>query len=648
MGVPSFIILVEKNPSFWRVCHFHDMELVIDGNCLFNFLYKYLNIDAIGNYSEYSVKLEMFFMWLINRRITPYVIFDGAYDIDDKKIETVKCRAQQRINNPEEQTPILAKTTFTNILNKLKISFLKCDFEADRDIQRLANELKCPVLSRDSDFFIFDVHYGYIPFDSLPLNSIFKGIDNQEFKIKAYVIENLWKKFPFLRCNMALLATALGNDYLNKNSNVLQNAYRSDNFRLPRCKTEVSDLFEIPIRKGEPFFITIRKVLYWMCRYKDAERGKRQLLYFCYKDSREEDMVNRSIKVFTEPDNYMGYNLRVILKGGQSGSLDGSIIPIQVPTWIIDSHRRGGIPDFILNTLIHERNILLCQVEGSHAISSHECSLSIREVLYALLLGPKEAVTEHDRYKMSVCEFQREGGTRVTCELSDIPYMYRELKMQLLVEALECPIPSVLICESLGQTRIFLMITTYWVKMAKPTIDINFLKSVLINYLLFSTTKHTEFCELKKDIREDDILYKRNPLADGTKGFEDQGVEILYSKYLHVDVRLKDLYSAVTGFAARYIKTNRDNKSNIIRTFAQFQSCILYATYLNQLLNNPLENVNPAYVFNGKFLHDMYYTLKETKEDIIEHYLASEKYHLKCFKSMLQFVQKNVYVGNNE
>lgn len=220
MGVPSFIVLARKNPSFWEVCNFQDIKLVIDGNCLFHFLFKYLNIDTIGNFSEYAEKVEMFFRWLFYRKITPYVVFDGAYDIDDRKIETVKSRAQQRIKEPEKYTPILARITFTKILDKLRIQYITCDFDADRDIHKLANDLKCPVLSRDSDFFIFDLHHGYIPFDSLPFNSIFDGTDAHQFEIKVYVIENLWKKFPYLRRNMALLATVLGNDYLSQQSNV--------------------------------------------------------------------------------------------------------------------------------------------------------------------------------------------------------------------------------------------------------------------------------------------------------------------------------------------------------------------------------------------------------------------------------------------
>ncbi|XP_076112133.1 single-strand DNA endonuclease ASTE1-like [Mytilus galloprovincialis] len=649
MGVPSIIVLAKKNPSFWEVCDFRDIKLVIDGNCLYNLLYEYLNIDTIGNFSEYAEKVEMFFKWLFDRRITPYVVFDGAYDIDDKKIETLKSRSQQRAANPEDKTPILAKITFTKILEKLRIQYIKCDFEADRDIQMLANDLKCPVLSRDSDFFIFDVHFGYIPFDSLPLSAIFDGTDEHEIKI--YFIENLWKKFPYLRGNMALLATALGNDYLSKHSNVLQNAYHSDNFRLPKCKTEVSDLFEIPCEAGEPFFITIRKVLYWICRYNDADREKRQLLYFCKKDKREEEMLTRSLKVFTEPDDYTSYNLYDLLQERESVGLDRSAVPSHVPTWIIDSHRRGFIPDFFLNTLIHKRVFLLSQVEGTHDLSSHECSLSIRKVIYALLLGTDQSVTEHDRYRMSLCEFQRTGVICVTGLLRDpfIPNMPRELKIKILGAALCCQIPSESICGSLGQTRLFLMITTYWARVAEPTININFLKSVLISYLLFSTIKRNEFRDRKIDFRDDDCLNQRKSNIDGRKGANSsKGATTLNSNHSGSDVRLKDLYYAVTQFAGRDVKTKKDYIPNIIHTFAQFQSCILYITYLNQLLNSPLENVNPAFVFNGKFLHDMDYTLRKMKQDIIGHFLASEKNHFERFYNMLQFVQDNVYIQDSE
>ncbi|CAC5419095.1 unnamed protein product [Mytilus coruscus] len=189
------------------------------------------------------------------------------------------------------------------------------------------------------------------------------------------------------------------------------------------------------------------------------------------------------------------------------------MFPSHIPTWITGSHRRGAIPGFVLNTLIHKRIILLSQVEGTHEISSHECSLSIRKVIYALMLGTGQCVKEHNRQKTSLFEFQRSGVICITGVLGDlyIPNMSRELKIKILSD---------------------------------PPINANFLKSVLICYILFSA-QGNEFCGFRIDIRDDDIFYKRNSHTDGRKGANGKGLEILYSKHLHSDVRLTDLYSEV-------------------------------------------------------------------------------------------------------
>lgn len=44
----------------------------------------------------------------------------------------------------------------------MEIAMVVCEFDSDHEIANLANQLNCPVLSYDSDFYIFDVKY--IPF----------------------------------------------------------------------------------------------------------------------------------------------------------------------------------------------------------------------------------------------------------------------------------------------------------------------------------------------------------------------------------------------------------------------------------------------------------------------------------------------------
>ncbi|VDI20244.1 Hypothetical predicted protein [Mytilus galloprovincialis] len=606
MGIPSISSLVKKNPSFWTISDFQDIRLVIDGHCLVQFLYKYPKIDNIGNYNEYAIKVELFFNWLLKRRITPFVVLSGALDMDNKDIGIVLGKTKRRITEPEDFTPILVKLTFMNVLDKLRINYLKGDFDADRDVQKLANDLKCPVLSSNSDFFVFNVQFGYIPFDSLPLKSILTGVKKHSVEVKIYFYQNLLKKFPYLTHKMALFATALGNDIFPKNSNALQLAHHSENFRLPKHVILTFDVFETPCERNEPFYIVMREVLYWIKRCKDVESGKRQLQYFCKEDKKEEEKLIRSIEVYTETGNYTSYNLHDLIHRSNGKSFCRSQFPFGIRKWIIEHHRMGKIPNFIINTLIHRRNILMSQLEGTHDTSAHDCSLSIREVIYALLLGTETDITEYDRQKESLCKFSRKGVISTIGVLKDlhIPDMSSAVKIQILSSALCCSVPSDKTNGQLEQTRLFLMITAYWARVAEPSVNTNFIKTVLIGYILYSA-RHKEF-------------------QPGTK----------------IIGRLENLYSEVTKYADGRIKSYRYFIQNIVYTFAQFQSCILYTTHLNRLLQCPLENVNPAIVFNGSFLHKMYFILNENEDIIAKHLHGCNVYV--WFNQMLYFLQENV------
>ncbi|CAG2185542.1 unnamed protein product [Mytilus edulis] len=154
----------------------------------------------------------------------------------------------------------------------------------------------------------------------------------------------------------------------------------------------------------------MREVLYWIKRCKDVESGKRQLQYFCKEDTKEEEKLFRSIEVYTETGNYTSYNLHDLIQRSNGKNFCRSPFPFGIRKWIIEHHRKGKIPNFIINTIIHKRNILKCQIEGTHDTSSHDCSLSIREVIYALLEGTETSITEYDRQKESVCIFLRKGS----------------------------------------------------------------------------------------------------------------------------------------------------------------------------------------------------------------------------------------------
>lgn len=104
-------------------------------------------------------------MLLKKCNITPYVLLDGGYEL--KKLKTVRERLRSRIGVikyivPLENylaLPLMMREVFTSALKHCNVPAYRCLFEADNEIAMLARKLNCPVLSYDSDFYIFDGQY---------------------------------------------------------------------------------------------------------------------------------------------------------------------------------------------------------------------------------------------------------------------------------------------------------------------------------------------------------------------------------------------------------------------------------------------------------------------------------------------------------
>ena len=96
--------------------------------------------------------------------------------------------------------PIMSPKIFCDILSNNKILFFQCNFEADYQLAMLANELKCPLLSCDSDFFIYDLTHGYISIDYIDMNirrlKDFINDSKQSYiPVKLYSLNNLLAEF---------------------------------------------------------------------------------------------------------------------------------------------------------------------------------------------------------------------------------------------------------------------------------------------------------------------------------------------------------------------------------------------------------------------------------------------------------------------
>ena len=139
MGIPGLKSYFNSIPDLWEEITLPETKLVIDGSCLCYHLYKSHGFDfrCGGQYSEFHHAVDSFFTALSSKRVECFVIFDGADDPSDKKLETLQERAIQNIqtvdalaksaDNPKFLLPLLTKDVCLQALRDGGIQFAVCD-----------------------------------------------------------------------------------------------------------------------------------------------------------------------------------------------------------------------------------------------------------------------------------------------------------------------------------------------------------------------------------------------------------------------------------------------------------------------------------------------------------------------------------------
>lgn len=218
MGIRGLLSYIH-NYSFLKDYDLFNTTLVIDGNSVMTTMYvkSGCNFCFGGEYMEFAYYVSEFFDEMSRCNVTPIVIFDGGNE--EKKKNTAFKRLQERIlkvysSATTEQIVFssMIRSVFINIAKKRGIKVVQSIFEADHHVASVARILKCPVLSFDSDFVIYDVVF--IPFDSLKLGieSNANGIVKQ---CKIFDRERFFQEYPKLNNKLlSLAASILDNDYV--------------------------------------------------------------------------------------------------------------------------------------------------------------------------------------------------------------------------------------------------------------------------------------------------------------------------------------------------------------------------------------------------------------------------------------------------
>ncbi|XP_059205521.1 protein asteroid homolog 1 [Centropristis striata] len=391
MGVHGLTTYVEGNRNFLQDVRFRDSRLVIDGCSLYFRLYFNHGLDQQhgGDYDAFACLLTQFLSALAACNIQPYVVLDGGIDPSDKKFPTLRQRLQSKIKEADSLShgrngsvlPILTRDVFIQVLIQRGVPLVQCPAEADWEIACLAHQWSCPVLTNDSDFYIFDLPGGYLPLHYFQWTNLNGKATQRYISARRYTTNGLCRWFGGLnRELLPLCAVLAGNDYGTPkeaeallgllNVSALGRGGGKGKGRAPTSRIEGTLLWLSSFSSPAE---ALEEVSRLMGQEGGGKRGQKGGLSSQLWAGMQEYHI-------TPQSSLARWFSGKAAPGGTSG----------LPECLSLAAAQGLLAPLVVDALVMHRVLLIPQVENSKLTSSHCSASAIRQATYGILLqrGP--------------------------------------------------------------------------------------------------------------------------------------------------------------------------------------------------------------------------------------------------------------------
>ncbi len=463
MGIPKLKSYINQHFHGWHHEEKFKGQLVVDGNMV---RHK-LRIDWShgGQFNEFHEATIGFYNLLLKCGVTPIVVLDGI-DYTGDKWDTIMSRKSQCIEQVHEYLsspfrgcdvrgkgvfPSLGMDVYVQVLDDLGIKVVATDGDADSIAVEIANFYNCPVLSDDSDFFLFRLEGGYIPMDKIKLDQ-----QTNSFSAKIYYYREFCEVF-FRDPNVRLIVPALvGNDFMTA---VIDNtAYKyfiDDKVKLKDVKCHY-----------------LRSVIRYLYLFKSTESFMKKIIHFpCLSDSEKEVLTKnceRSIKLYNSDTTLEPAD---ILK---RGDICGKVLP----RWFVERYRAGHISKFLISTIVLEKYLFDTAVDDTAQESPVLVSRRIRRYIYGII--GHDSVNEIFRVEQKltseiVTALISVAGRSIPL-LDEISLLSCDEKSSIFRSILRCNDTELQEVED--RLRMVLAATVFWCKESQPP-------ELLIKSLLF-------------------------------------------------------------------------------------------------------------------------------------------------------------------
>lgn len=683
MGIRGLTTFIRENSyKCMESYQLHDTYLVIDGNNLASHLYIWHAncYDCFGgDYDKYAKLIEYFFDLLKQCNVTPLVILDGGYE--NKKLATIYSRVRSsinlagKLNSSTEGTykvfPLHTREIFVDILLRMDVKMVRCDFEADMEMASIATILNCPILSYDSDFYVLDVLY--IPFNTVSLK-IEKwnknGMQYNYISCQMYHVEKFLKSLGGLKKEvLPLLATVLGNDYIK--SSVFAAFY--SHIKLPRRKhihTEQQRriLAVTAWLKTETYESAVKKIL---SRVKERERK------YIYEE------ITKVMEIYTSEGskylNLLGVKYQVPSKRQQqfmhlkldevkteseccSNDTDSSsgestesakltvkdlaaeeATEYNLPDWFITNHRKCWYPSCFMDIAVRNMYFFKPQLEDYSIETSHNVCLKIIRAIHKILsYGRKRRLIYMARNAYSLRKNYVPQEESKLLSLDEILLMSNEFLQWTLLRIVEL---TTINLKGIPDAWKLLFITVvYWIESCTSLINQNHIYALSLGMLIiYFVDNKIGYCRNKtKFNKKYNLTYKveLDKLVDVPTQFEEAISQISAQDCVSI------LRKTINYFDMdeKLQRNHRIYDITIVDIFARFQSCFYYIKYLNILLNRPFEDMVISDYYNGTFLYNLCMNLlkRNDLDDYLKIFLKDSQTMLNLFQCFIASIKSNV------
>ncbi|NXX92989.1 ASTE1 protein, partial [Centropus bengalensis] len=611
MGIPGLSGFVQERGAFFTELRVQDTKLVIDGSSLCYQLSFACSSESRrgGDYGSFAAAVRAFFASLRACRVAPFVLLDGARGAADRKLRTLRARAAERLEAARglargggrgRLLPLLSRAAFLQALAALGVPFAQCFAEADREIAGLANRWGCPVLSLDSDFYVFEVAGGYCPLSHFQWQGLrgAEGARGCYVPARRFAAASFRAHFGALGARQLPLFAALhGNDHIAPDG--LEAFFREAG---------------LPGKGGK--HARLQGILRWLAQFAEPAEAVESVLQHVRKERREEirELLRAAMEDYVPSDA----SIEEFFRNGRYECEDAR--KAGVPPWVADAFARGELAPLVIDVFLLRSTFLHVQVENMRRPSAHSAALPIRQVIYGLVLGaPAEAASPGEQSKELpvVCEFDRVHCTlkktfvhaasppadfcdgRFPLErLMEVPMSQR---LNLLLETLRVKMRFL---ESVpSHLQLPLAVTCYWLRHSEPKVKLHQLKALLLMIVSGELDRITNDPDPKVPCAEDD--------------------RIAYNMFL--EWQKKQWQSKEFDLDAAH-------------GFCQWQCCLQMGLCLNQLLGTPLPEPDlSSRLYSGTLVHRLHQELKSAPS--VENLFGSSPQMTQLYQAMLNTVE---------